>query len=273
MNVLVYGSSGFVGRHLRAHLLSLGHSIIEGGRDYPLIPGLIADEIPIDALVNCAGEITEHHKMYLSNVALVDKLLRFARDAKIPKVIHIGSSSEYGNTTAPRCEGTPCQPVDLYSATKIAATALCEGFARQYDMDVCVARPFSLYGPGDTPRKLVPRLLSGEKVRVHPLPMHDYVYIGDFVYGLVTLLHAPRSKTQGDIVNMGSGIATSNWSVVNQMLEIGLDPKVEYTHRTDEPSLVPVFDWKADTSHARQCYGWTAKTSLADGLRRTASLS
>lgn len=270
MNVLLYGPTGFVGRHLAARLLRDGHTVIHGTRDFCLIPELMDDYPKLDALINCAGEITDQHKMFESNVALVHRLLTFAKRINIPKVIHIGSSSEYGHLDSPRCEGAPTQVTDLYGATKIAATALCEGFARQYDMDVCVARPFSLYGPGDTARKLIPRLIAAAKTNetVHVTEgNHDWIYIDDFVEGLVTLLHAPREKTQGDIVNFGNEAGTSNRYVVIKLMAAGCVPNVIFTEAKQK------FLWEADTSRARDRYGWTAKITLEEGLRKTIALS
>lgn len=271
MNALILGSSGFVGRHLKARLLRDDHTVIDGTRNYHFIPDLLLDEPPIDVIVNCAGEITEPHRMYESNVALVEKLLRFARDAKIPKVIHLGSSSEYGSTTEPRREDARCVPTDLYSATKLAATQLCQGFARQYDMDVCVARPFSLYGPGDTPRKLIPRLIrayheDGE-ITVYN-GGHDWLFIQDFLDGIVTLINAPASKTQGDIVNFGTGVSHTNHQVVNR-LEEALQDNVYVTFKDEMGKAYDTHCWMADISKVRHKYGWSPKYDLVAGLRET----
>lgn len=268
MNILVYGVNGFVGGHLKNRLLALGHSVNGGTRDYPLIPDLL--EEPLDAIINAAGEITYPHFMFASNVELVNKILKFARDAKVGKVIQIGSSSEYGTTTAPRREDTPCVATDLYSATKIAATALCQGFAKQHNLDVCVARPFSLYGPGDTPRKLIPRLIEsvkGDRMIVFD-GNHDWLYIDDFCDGVIALLGTWRDKTQGDIVNFGTGISTTNREVANLIP----GTKAEFYEDVQSDYLYSP-NWVADAARARERYGWMAKTSLAEGLRKIISLS
>jgi nucleoside-diphosphate-sugar epimerase len=278
LNILVIGATGFVGRHLKARLLTLGHEVIDGTRNYHFVPDLMLDEPAVDAIINCAGEITHPHLMYAANVALVEKILRFARDAKIPKVIHCGSSSEYGATTAPRCEDTPCVATDLYSATKIAATALCQGFAKQHGLDVCIARPFSLYGSGDTPRKLIPRLIQSTMIKdtivsVYADGSHDWLHIDDFCDGLVTLLDAPREKTQGDIVNFGTCVASTNRQVVLILTALGCTPLVTLTEQPPTVGCLNTSRWVADTTKAREKYGWTAKTSLEEGLHKIIALS
>lgn len=274
MNVLVYGPRGFVGKHLVSRLQRDGHSVTEAGRDFPLIPDLADDEFARpDIIINCAGEITTKHLMYESNIALVHKILLFAQRVNVSKVVHIGSSSEYGNLSLPRQETALCTPNDLYGGTKLAATALCQGFATE-GLDVVIARPFSLYGPGDKPRKLIPRLIqsacTGDEVKVSIGSQHDFTYIDDFVGGLITLMHAPADKTRGDIVNFGTGVGSSNQDVIATLGSLGAHPNVSYV----EGSLGACKDvprWVADTTKAAMRYGWEARTSLREGLAKIVS--
>lgn len=262
MNVLVTGVTGFVGKHLKTRLLRDGHTVINGTRDFPLVTEFL--EEPVDAIVNCAGEITEQHLMYEANVALVHRLLVFAQRAGIPRVIQVGSSSEYGLMTEPRREDARCEPNDVYSATKIAATALCQGYCAT-GLSVFVARPFSLYGSGDTARKLIPRLIASAKggpaVTVGP-GFHDYLHVDDFCDGLIALMQ--EKKTRFDIVNFGSGIETSNAELA------ALIPGARYDLKEQH---LPVHRWIADTTRACERYGWTAKTDLVTGLRKILELS
>ena len=268
MNILVLGVNGFIGQHLKKRLLGEGHTVVDGTRSYHFIPDLLLDEDPIDAIINCAGEITDKHRMFFSNVVLVDRMLRFAVDAKIPKVIHIGSSSEYGVISIPRREDMPCAATDLYSATKIAATTLCEGYAKQHQLDVCVARPFSLYGPDDTPRKLIPSLyrsfLEHSPVNIHP-GEHDWIYIDDFIDGLIFLLTQPREVTQGQIFNLGTGISSSNLDVVDK-LEAALGGQLFIRNQPARYHNYDTPNWVADITKMRTL-GWVPKHDLTSGLK------
>lgn len=265
MTILLVGSTGFVGQHLLARLQRDGHKVVPYTRGMQLAPEVMEDTF--GAVINCAGEITVPHRMVESNVMLTHSLLQFAQLAGIPKVIHVGSSSEYGKTDLPRCEDSGCVPACLYDGTKLAATALCQGFAAQFDMDVVVARPFSLYGPGDTPRKLIPRLyqahLTGKLMDLGP-GGHDWLYIDDFVDGLAFLLTAPRERTKGQVYNFGTGVSSSNLDVKTAM-ENAVAATIPVNYRANPLFVYDTDRWVADTSKTT-ALGWTAKHSLLDGI-------
>lgn len=266
MHILLLGSTGFVGKHLKARLEQLGHTVACGTRDNPFADG--KREAAIDAIINCAGEVKRDVLMYDSNVWLVHSLLFGARRGNVKKFIHVGSSSEYGPTNAPRREDSACHPSNMYEATKLAGTNLCQGFAHQYDMDVVVARPFSLYGPQDADRKLVSRLyksyVTHEQIDLYE-GSHDWLFIDDFVEGLITLLNAPRELTKGDIVNFGSGFCSTNDEVVSAM-ERALGGGLNIARKPGRFHDYDVQNWVADITKARTKYGWKPKWSLNAGI-------
>ncbi len=261
MTILLTGSTGFVGRHLKKRLETEGHIVKCLGRFDSVL-------YPIDAIINCAGELTAQDKMYEANTQLVQGLLSIMPGSDAKKMIHLGSSSEYGATNAPRREDSVCIPSNVYEATKLAATALCQGYAKAYDLDVVVARPFSLYGDGDKPRKLIPTLyrsyLEHTPINLHP-GSHDFLWIDEFVDGLILLLNAPKHVTQGQIFNFGSGISSTNDQVVAGLekalgakLDIRLQPGRFHAHDVD--------NWVADISKAKRLLGWSPKVNLSAGL-------
>lgn len=265
MIVLLTGSTGFVGKHVKARLERDGHTVVPYHRSQILSSHTLG---PLDAIIHCAGEISDQSRMFEANVMLTHEVLQFAQQAGIRKVVHIGSSSEYGKTNLPRYEHMVCTPACLYDSTKLAATALCQGFAAQFDMDVCVARPFSLYGPGDTPRKLVPRLLAAHREKramdLYEGGGHDWIYVDDFVDGLMTLLVAPREATKGEVFNFGTAISSSNLDVLKAMEEavgaqIPVNLKQDTLHRYDTDV------WVADIEKA-EGLGWQPRWSLKDGI-------
>lgn len=121
----------------------------------------------------------------------------------------------------PSAETDALRPVDMYQATKGAATLLCQGYARQHGLDVCVARPYSVYGPHERPRRLFPRLVrafgEGEAMTLFE-GFHDFIHgahgchrgtvltrppVDDFGRGIDLLLAAGRQP--GSVYNFGSG--------------------------------------------------------------------
>lgn len=264
MKVLLTGSTGFLGRHLKSRLEHDGHSLDLIGRGANL-----AWHSNPDAIIHCAAELDKPEKMIDSNLGLVVDLLEHAKEHGC-RMIQIGSSSETGPTEGPRSETDFCCPTTLYEATKLAATNLCLGYAGQYGLDVCVARPFSLYGPNDKPRKFLPALLRAyhEKAPFHVYPGgHDWLYVDDFVEGIVKLLGAPREKTKGQVYHFGSGISTSNSDVV-KCFERAIGGKVNTIEHTEKYRPYDVLDWRADWRRAGCELGWEPTVSLEEGMRR-----
>lgn len=266
LTYLIIGHQGFVGSHLAAHLMSVGERVYCIGRS-----NLSVVRFPdqIDVIVNCAAELTDESRMFESNVALTHRVLELARELGARKVIHIGSSSEYGVTNEVRREDTLCVPSNIYEATKLAATALCQGYASRYDLDIVVARPFSLYGPRDKARKLIPTLyrsfVSHQAISVHP-GSHDWLYVDDFVAGVVAVAQAPREMTKGQVFNFGTGVSSSNREIV-EALEAAFGGKLNVTYADTRYHTHDVDNWVADATKARTQLNWQPKHDLRSGMQ------
>lgn len=268
--ILLCGASGFIGGHVKARLESLGHEVVSLRRGLPA-----AIEGRPEAIINCAAELVDESKMIESNVELVHTLIDLAVKWHIDKVIQVGSSSEYGPTNEIRREDMTCVPSTAYERTKLTATEWVCASAWTKDIDACVARPFSVYGPNETPRKLIPQLwdhlMDGRTFELHD-GSHDFIYIDDFVDGIVALLDAPREVTKGEIFNFGSGRSTSNHEVLAAFQEAANEMKLgcSITYHLNPKPFRPydVTNWQADISKAARVLEWRPKVSFKDGLKR-----
>ena len=84
--------------------------------------------------------------------------------------------------------------------------------ARQHGLESAHLRLFSVYGPGEDPRRLVPsvvaNLLAGRPVALTPgEQVRDFVYVDDVAAALVDA--ALRPGIDGLTVNVGTGVQTS----------------------------------------------------------------
>lgn len=267
MTILLTGSTGFVGSHLKKRLESDGHIVITLSRAHTWGAEQYGR---YDVLINCAAELTNEDDMWMSNTQLVKRLIGLMKDGVVNRFIQIGSSSEYGLVNEVRRESTLCTPSNIYEATKLAATALCQGYASRYDLDICIARPFSLYGPGDKPRKLIPSLyrsfIDHKPIEVYPHSSHDWLYIDDFIEGLLRLLGAPKAATQGQIFNFGTGVSFTNQDVV-AALSAAIQGSLSFSWKDSKHHAHDVDNWVADATKARTVLGWVPKYDLASGLK------
>lgn len=264
MRVFITGASGFIGRNLAEYYKD--HDVIEYKRGEPLFDCLLIENP--DVIINCAAEIYNPDLMWEANIGITATCLGYLKGCKDKKMIQIGSSSEYGPMPRASSETDRINPVDMYQATKGMATILCQGTARTYDLDVKIARPYSVYGKYEKPHRLFPRLWRAYQLNQHMTLYdgeHDFIYIDDFVRGIDILVNS-SSKNPGDIINFGSGVQHSNVEVWNMFDQI--------THRTAPvkhvQGMIKNFEtevWKCDTTYAREEYGFECKYDLEAGIR------
>lgn len=267
MNIFITGSTGFVGQNLVRYYTEHGHEVYAFKRDEALRDCL--EQFKPDIIINSAAEIYDPDYMFVPNIVMVQSILEYVRNCnQWCRVIQIGSSSEYGPTNHATNEDTLPKPVDYYQATKGAATLMCQGWARLYNLPIWIVRPYSVYGPGERPHRLFPRLYRAfsynESMTLYQ-GHHDFIYIDDFVRGIDLVLQH-WDLPPGEIVNFGSGFQTSNFDL--------LDLWIKITGRTDAPvakvaEMKKAFEtnvWVCDITKSFKL-GFDCEYKLEDGIR------
>jgi nucleoside-diphosphate-sugar epimerase len=265
MKILITGTTGFLGRSL-ADYFSADHEVIKHTRDSVRLSGAIYIHKP-DLIIHCAGEIYKAEVMYDTNVGMVNEILESVREyCPSCRVIQIGSSAEYGPMHRATTEQDRINPVDVYQATKGAASLLCQGYSRQFGLQTLVARIYSGYGANEKPHRLFPRLyrafFDGEPMKLFG-GVHDFIYIDDFVRGIELVLAQPWPA--GEIVNFGSGRQYTNRAVLEAWQQVtGQSAPVEYEDRLSKAYESDV--WVCDTAYAQQQYKFQTQFSLEQGI-------
>lgn len=214
MKIYITGTTGFIGSNLVDYYDRRGHMVVQHKRGDNLVQELEMHKP--DAIINCAAEIYDADSMFFPNIQLVEQCLQHVKKWG-GRMIQLGSSSEYGPTNHPTAENTLLKPVDFYQGTKAAATMMCQGWARQYNLPIWVIRPYSVYGNGEREHRLFPRLLKAftqdESMTLYQ-GYHDFIYIDDFVRGVDLVLNH-WDLPPGEIINLGSGRQTSNFELLD----------------------------------------------------------
>jgi nucleoside-diphosphate-sugar epimerase len=128
---------------------------------------------------------------------------------KGPRLVHVGSALEYGSAGGVLREDTPCQPTSLYSRTKLAGTEGVRRVCEERGLAAVVARPFTVFGPGEHEGRLFPSLMRAARERTdlplsEGLQRRDFAFVGDVADALVALATSPHMAS-GDVVNVATG--------------------------------------------------------------------
>lgn len=272
MKIVVTGATGFIGSNLVKFYKDNGADVEIFTRQTGNSITETLEYFKPDIIINCAGEIYDESKMIASNIILVNDILKWMRMNISCRLIHLGSSSEYGRKIFPTSEEMRIDPEDLYSATKGAGTLLCQGYARKYKLDVAIARPYSVYGPGDRKFKLFHRMWKcftdpKEEMEVYDA-MHDWIYIDDFVRGIDILVRSEQTH-HGDILNLGTGIMTSNVKIFEIFCdEFGFVPENVHLITDSYMKATDSNVWVADTTIAKHIYKFKPRYTIQQGIQQ-----
>ena len=286
MRIVVTGAAGFLGTALTARLRTTGHGVRTIDlRDHP--HGRVGDirrtsdlrkvvDAGTDVIVHLAAVAGVRPSLadpdhYLShNVLGTSAVLQTAQEIGVPRVVLTSSSSVYGDVRAASREDDALVPLSPYAASKVAAEALARSYAERGVFEVAVVRPFTVYGPGQRPDMAITRFLGlirdGGTARLWPW-VRDFTYIEDLVDGLVRCLDG-QLAAPFRAFNLGSGRPVAAHELHEALATVtGRTLDVTWgVGRSGEPAMT-----HADTERSHQELGFTASTSLLDGLAAQAA--
>ena len=297
MRVMVTGGAGFVGSHIVDRLLARGDDVLvvddlSTGSASNLPPGVDLKEMDVaspklldvasawrpEALTHAAAQpsvpasISDPLLDAHSNVMGGLQVLEAAVEAGASQVVYINTGGAlYGEPNYLPCdEDHPKRPLSPYGLSKLTM----ERYFRLMlppSVTLKVLRLANVYGPRQSPDGesgvtsiFVRRMLRGEPVTIDGdgLQTRDFVYVGDVAAAHELALRHPEPL----IANIGSGTGVS----VNELFGV-ISTLTGYEHppRHGPPRPGDVRHVVLDVTRARERLGWTATTSLADGLRQT----
>jgi len=246
-------------------------------RDFDLLEKIMRD---VDVVFHLAAQIhvdrsiIEPKLTYEINVLGTQNILEVARMYDVEKIIHASTSEVYGSAQyAPMDEKHPLNAPHPYGASKIAADRMCYSYIQTYGMNICIMRPFNIFGPkqkdsgyGGVISLFTKRVLSnmppiiygdGEQTR-------DYTYIDDIVDAYDLILN---NKPIREPINFGTGKEIKIIDLANKIIELcGKRGNIKPVHVEPRPGEVQRLI--ADISKAKEILGWEPNYTIEEGLKK-----
>jgi NAD dependent epimerase/dehydratase len=207
-----------------------------------------------------------------TNVEGTLNVLEAARRCDVRRVVHTSTSEVYGTAVrVPIEEDHPLQGQSPYSASKIGADKIAEGFCCSFRTPVVTLRPFNTFGPRQSARAFIPTIiaqaLEREAIELGALePERDMTFVADTVAGFLAAATAPG--VEGETINLGTGTAHSIGAFATRILQLMAVAKpIRQDPRRIRPAGSEVLKLVADAGKAKRLLGWEARTPLDQGLR------
>jgi GDP-L-fucose synthase len=303
--VLVAGGTGFVGVNLINKLLALGahvratihkkSPVLHDPRiEYVTVDLTLAQDCAkatngVDHVFMCAANTSGAGVMATTplvhvtpNVIMNTLLLDAAYTSGVKKFLWLSSNTVYPAVEYPvkEHEMVPGDVFEKYFCVawmKQFTEILCRMYAEKIPkpMNVVVVRPANIYGPYDdfewATSHVLPALMRKVVERMAPLEVwgdgndiKDFIYIDDFIDGTVLAMEKIDSY---DPINIGSGKETTIRQALKLMLECDGYADAKVVYNTSKPTMIP--KRMLDVSKAKKVLGFEAKTTMAEGIKRT----
>lgn len=297
---LVTGGAGFIGSHLTARLVALGHDVrvvddLSSGDEANLRPvrgsidfvrgDLRESEVcrravegtdivfHLAARVSAPASVEDPVSTHEVNVGATMHLLEACRAAGVRRVVYSSSCAVYGDAAGvPASEHGEVAPASPYAASKLAGEQYVLSFARAGMIEGVALRYFNVFGPRQSASgayaAVVPNFLQAARDGSAAVIYGDGKQTRDFVYveNVVdaNILGATVPAANGRAFNVGAGRSTSLLELIEAIRKV---TGVALGHTTQPLRAGDVRDSMASLERAASVLGFRPKVSLEDGLR------
>jgi nucleoside-diphosphate-sugar epimerase len=306
---LVCGAGGFIGGHLVRRLKDEGYWVrgvdakqheyrktqaddfVQGDLREQNVCRKITADVQFDELYQLAADMGgagyiftgEHDAMVMHNSATIN--LNMAEEAKstdIKKIFYSSSACIYpariqeeaNNPGLKESDAYPAGPDSEYGWEKLFSERMYLSYARNFGMEVHIARFHNIFGPygtWDGGREKAPAAMcrkvaetpNGGEIEIwgDGEQTRTFLYVDECLEGIRRLM---ESKISGP-VNIGSDELIS----INGLAEMAMtiaEKKLSFKHI---PGPLGVRGRSSDNTYIQQVLGWRPTTKLIDGMKVT----
>lgn len=214
------------------------------------------------------------------NLMIAASVINAAHEAKVEKLLYLGSSCIYPLWDGPippsaLLQGRLEPTNEAYAIAKIAGVKLCQAYRRQHGCDFISVMPTNLYGPNDNYDLETSHVVAALIRKIHEAkergdstvtvwgtgaPLRELLHVDDLADACV---HVLKHYSDAEPINIGSGYELSIHELAVTLASvIGFEGEVGYD--TTRPDGIPR---KLLDSSRLTGLGWQPSIHLVDGLR------
>lgn len=297
--VLVTGASGFIGSHLVHRLneldahtsglarspgrlrqqLSDAHSFVACDLRDPEQTRDTVRELRPQVVIHLAAhpdgreDGVQTAAVLATNVTALSHLLEALRELPAVSLVYSDSVKVYGNGDVPYRSEQPLQPLSTYAVSKLAGWGLVDVYRRVHGLQAVCLRPTLVYGPGQG-FNLFTFLLNAIHAGAPEIGLdggsqtRDPLFIDDTVDAFIAAAEQCQSLS-GSVLPLGGGREITVQALAE--LAVGLmGGRQKVVCRPTCVRPTETFRSWCDNAEISQALGWMPRTSLEDGIPRTA---
>ena len=295
-NILIAGAKGMVGSAIHKKLLASNYKnlICPSRKEVNFLDQQktfnYLKEYKPDYIFICAAKVggimannTYRADFIYENLMIACNLINSAHKNNISDLCFLGSSCIYPKESKQPIKeeyllsGPLEKTNEPYAIAKIAGIKLCESYNSQYRRNYKSVMPTNLYGPNDSYDSKNSHVLPALIKKIHDAkvnnlsnitiwgtgePLREFLFVEDLADACVFLMENKFNET---IINVGYGKDISILDLAQEIMEvINYKCDIELDSSKPDGTMRKVLD----ISKIKKL-GWTPKTSLKDGIKKT----
>lgn len=296
--ILITGGFGFVGSSLAKRCCAAGHEVtlitrsVDKLRNVDGLPcrSVVKDVCHlnqsdvdgVDFLFHCASTVDNYNILdnpyldantnCLGTLSLLESCRKVNPDARIvfPSTFFVNGNLR----DLPATPDSPCNPLGLYGATKLAAEHFCRIYHSVYGLNTVIVRLVNVFGVGeqrDNNKKAAFNRMIQTAVNDGTIELYDHgetrrdiLYVDDAVEALLV---ASKHGIPGKVYYAGQGFGMKVGAFAEAAIEETGKGRIIGTEPPPFHRATGINDFWCDPSPLREL-GWKPRISVREGIRR-----